>query len=104
MKADYDSEADALWIELIQVDSVAYAEDVDGSNCFVHVADGRPVRVELLSATKSFDLLAVAAQRYDLDAEKLEAAARAALAAPDRVVTLDFSAKQPDSSGRVRVS
>ena len=34
-----------------------------------------------------------AAERYDLDAEALIAAARASLAAPDRVVTLDVAVR-----------
>ena len=34
-----------------------------------------------------------AAERYDLDAEALIAAARAALAAPDRTVTLDVAVR-----------
>jgi hypothetical protein len=37
--------------------------------------------------------LRAAAERYDLDAEALIAAARAALAAPDRAVTLDVAVR-----------
>jgi hypothetical protein len=37
--------------------------------------------------------LTAVANRYDLDAEALIAAARAALAAPDRVVTLDVAVR-----------
>jgi len=51
-----------------------------------------PVNIELLSPAKHLPLLAVAARRHRLDAEALEAAARSALAAPDRVVVLDVLA------------
>ena len=102
MRADYDSEADALSIDLIEVDGWDGADDpVDETYCHVALAGGQPANLELLSPREHIDLLAVAAERYDLDPEKLEAAARAAIAAPDRLVTLDFSARQPDSQGRV---
>lgn len=101
MKADYDSEADALEIDLVEVDEIDHVEDVYDSICTVAIADGKPVGVELLAPRGRLELLGMAADRYDLDLEKLEAAARAAIAAPDRVVSLDFSARQPDSSGRI---
>lgn len=37
--------------------------------------------------------LAAAANRYDLDLEALKAAARSALEAPDRVITLEVAAR-----------
>jgi len=92
MKADYDSEADALSIDLAKVDRWDGGEDIDGG-CHVVFADDRPVNVELLNPRDHLDLLEVAAERYDLDAEALVAAARAALAAPDRAVTLNIAVR-----------
>jgi len=40
---------------------------------------------------RPLDLLEVVARRYDLDGTALLAAAKAALVAPDRVVTMDLS-------------
>jgi hypothetical protein len=92
MKADYDSEADALSIELVEVDRWDYGEDVDGS-CHVVFAGDRPVNVELLSPRDHLDLLAVAAEQYELDGGALLAAAQAALAAPDRPVELGIGVR-----------
>jgi len=89
MRADYDSEADALSIDLVKVDGWDGGEDVDGSYCHIAFVGDRPVNVELLNPGDHLDLLAVAAKRYGLDATALVAAAQAALAAPDRPVTLD---------------
>ncbi len=47
MKADYGSEADALSIDLIEVDRWDRGEDVDGSFCHVAFAGGRPANVEV---------------------------------------------------------
>jgi hypothetical protein len=93
MKADYDSEADALSIDLVEVDRWDNGEDVDGSCCHVAFSGGRPVNVELLSPRDHLDLLAVAAERYELDGRALLAAAQAALAAPDQPVTLDVGVR-----------
>ncbi|HWC09124.1 MAG TPA: hypothetical protein VG458_08730 [Solirubrobacterales bacterium] len=49
-----------------------------------------PVYEELLSPAKHLDLLAVVAERYDLDAEELLATAQAALAAPDHLVEVSI--------------
>ena len=92
MKALYDSRADALQIDLEQVELVDEDVDVTGS-CTVALAGGRVVGVELLAPAHRLGALAVAADRYDLDRQALEAAARAALAAPDRQVTVDVAAE-----------
>ena len=92
MRAEYDSEADALSIDLIDADRWDRSETIDDSFCTVAFADGRPANVELLSPAAHLDLLVVAADRHRLDAEALEAAARSALAAPDRTVVLDVLA------------
>lgn len=92
MRATYDSEADALSIDLVEVESWEGAEEVDGDYCTVAFAEGRPVNVELLAPAAHLDLLATAAERHRLDAQALEAAARSALAAPNRAVVLEVLA------------
>ncbi len=64
---------------------------VDDDFCTVGFAEGRPVSVGLLYPAKNLDLLEIAAERYELDGTALLAAAKAALAAPDRLVTMDLS-------------
>ncbi len=92
MRAEYDSEADALSIDLIEVTKWDRSDAIDGDYCTVALARGRPANVELLSPAAHLELLGVAAERHGLDAEALEAAARSALAAPDRTVVLDVLA------------
>jgi hypothetical protein len=93
MKADYDSEANALSIGLVEVERWDHGEDVDGLYCHVAIADGRPVNVELLDPREHLALLEQASERYGLDGPALIAAAQAALAAPDRTVTVDVAAR-----------
>jgi len=50
--------------------------------------------IELLNPATHLDLLDVVAERYDLDAGALQAAAKAGLAAPDRLVTLQVGIRQ----------
>jgi hypothetical protein len=92
MRADYDSEANALDIELTPFKYFDRQEQVHDSWCTVGFAEGRLVDLELLTPAEHLDLLEVAAERYDLDGGALLAAAQAALAAPDRVVTLEVGA------------
>lgn len=92
MRADYDSKANALDIELTPFKYFERQEQVHDSWCTVGFAEGRLVDVELLTPAEHLDLLEVAAERYDLDGGALLAAAQAALAAPDRVVTLEVGA------------
>jgi hypothetical protein len=92
LKADYDSQADALSIDLLEVDRWDEGEGIDEDFCTVSLSQGRPVNVELLSPESNLALLELAAKRFDLDQAALAAAAHAALAAPDRVVTLDVAA------------
>lgn len=93
MTADYDSQANALSIDLIEVDHWDRGEDVDGFYCHVAIADGRPVNVELLDPRDHLALLEQVSERYGLDGTALIAAAQAALAAPDRTVTLDVATR-----------
>lgn len=92
MRALYDSEADALQIDLDDV-PVDHVEDV-GNGAAVSLAGETAVGLELLGAREGIEApIAEAASRYGLDREALEAAARSALAAPDRVVVLAVAAK-----------
>ena len=91
MRAEYDSEADALSISL--VDGVRWDESVaiDDTYCHLAFAEGTPVNIELLSPSRSLHFLYLAAERAGVAPEEVQAAARSALAAPDRQVTLGFS-------------
>jgi hypothetical protein len=89
MRADYDSKADALDIELVRFEHYDDQEQVDDDFCTVGFAGGRPVSVGLLYPARNLDLLRLAAERYELDATALVAAAKAALAAPDRLIVMD---------------
>lgn len=87
MKARYDTEADALSIDLVEVEHWEHGEQL-GDYCCVAIADGAPVNVEILSPEKHTDLIEQVAVRYELDVAGLRAAAHSALAAPDRDVEL----------------
>lgn len=95
MRAEYDSQADALSIDLLVGARWGDGEGVDDDYCTVTFAEGdaRVANVELLSPTRELHLVAEAASRYGLDPEALRAAATAALAAPDRMVTLDLGVR-----------
>jgi hypothetical protein len=89
MKAIYDSEADAISIDVRVVHRWEGAETVDGDwQCNVAFSGGRVANVELLSPAEQLELLSLASERFDLDAETLLAAAQAGLAAPDREVVV----------------
>lgn len=90
MRADFDSEANAHGLELFRFKHYDYQEQVDDDFCTVGFAGGQLVDVELDPADH-LDLLEVVARRCDLDGTALLAAAQAALAAPDRLVTMDIS-------------
>lgn len=93
MRAEYDRQADALSIDLIQVDHWDSTDAIDDDYCNVALASGRPANVELLAPREHLELLDEAAERHQLDAEALQAAARSALAAPDRPIVLDVLAR-----------
>lgn len=92
MRADYDSEADALDIEIFRFDRLERQDSVHDTFCQVGFASGRPSCVEVLNPAENLDLLDVVAERYALDGAALRAAAQAALAAPDRVIALEVAA------------
>lgn len=95
MQAEYDSRARALGITVVDnAEPRAQYGDEVGPGCVVAVDDrGRAVDVELLDPEEGLGSLKAAAERYHLDHEALVAAARAALAAPDRPVTVDVGAR-----------
>lgn len=88
MKADYDSEANALGIELIEVDRWDDGDEFDEYYCNIGFSKGRLVYIGLLYPSENLDLLEKVAKSYDLDSDTLLAVAQAALAAPDRAVTI----------------
>lgn len=90
MRADYDSEGKTLQIELEQVERLQSSDDSVHPRAIVNLADGRPVLVEILGASAGAEEpLGAIAAAYGLDEEALLAAARSALAAPDRVVEVE---------------
>lgn len=94
MKADYDSEANALSIDLVDARRHWEGSEEVGERVNVTFAGDRPVNVELLYPDRGLEQpLREAAGRYGLDAEALIAAALAAIADPDRQVTLELSAR-----------
>lgn len=93
MDADYDSKANAVSISLVRGERADKADQVH-SRAVVALRGRQPVEVQLLYPDLGVDEpLAAAASRYELDAEALVAAARAALAAPDRAVALGIAAR-----------
>jgi hypothetical protein len=90
MRGDFDTEADALEIDLLRSEHAHYTGIVDDTYCHVAMIGKRAVSVSLLAPADHLDLLAVVAERYDLDAEELFATAKAALAAPDHLVEVSI--------------
>jgi len=93
MRADYDTEANAISIELAP-DRKAERADQVHPRAVVALRDSRPIELQLLYPDLGVDEpLAAAAERYALDRQALIAAAAAALAAPDRSVTVDVAVR-----------
>ena len=92
MRAEYDSQADAVSIDLIETAAWDGADAIDDDYCTVSLSGERVANVELLAPAEHLGLLRIAAERHGLDAQALEAAAKSALAAPDRAVILDVRA------------
>ncbi|HEY1688194.1 MAG TPA: hypothetical protein VGF95_04955 [Solirubrobacteraceae bacterium] len=92
MRADYDSTANAISISIIDATHADSSDELQ-SRVIVALANGKPIEVQLLYPELGIDeQLTAVADRYRLDREALHAAAQSALAAPDRVVTLDVQA------------
>jgi len=101
MKADFDSEANALGIELIDVDRWDDGDGFDEDYCNLGFSNGRLVYIGLLYPSDNLHLLKAVSETYELDTEKLIALAKAALAAPDRIVSVgDSLAASPAASRR----
>jgi len=88
MKADFDSKANALLIDLLGAGRCDDAVEIDDTYCHVALWKGQVATIELLNPADHLDLLERAGDRLELDSGALIAAARAALAAPDRAVTV----------------
>jgi len=91
VKADYDSKANALLIRLLGPGLSDGAVEIDDTYCHVDTRKGRVASIELLNPADHLDLLKSAAERLGLDHEALVATAEAALAAPDRQVTVEVA-------------
>ncbi|MCO5316393.1 MAG: hypothetical protein M9938_09580 [Solirubrobacterales bacterium] len=91
MRAEYDSEADALSIELIDAERWNGAIWIDDDYCHIATENGVPANIELLSPKINLGLLDRAAPRAQVSSDKLIAAARCAIEAADRTVSIDFS-------------
>jgi hypothetical protein len=90
MRADYDSEANAISIEL----HAGFADRADQVHprAIVAIRADQPIEFQLLYPDLGVDEpLRAVADRYGLDPESLTAAAQAALAAPGRSVTVDVA-------------
>jgi len=94
VRADYDSEGDTVQIVLAAVDRVDYGDDTVDDGLVIGMSGGKPVRIDVIGTGGDLGAaLGRAAQRLDLDSEALLAAARAAIAAPDREVVLDVGSR-----------
>jgi hypothetical protein len=98
MKVDYDSEGRSLLFELGEFGKDDYVEELAGGICIVWVLDGHANSIQLLGADHNVEVLDEAAERFDLDPVALRAAARAALAAPHREITIDVGRRLPSGS------
>jgi hypothetical protein len=98
MKVDYDPEARSLLFEFgesPEFEDDDYVEELAGGTCIVWFHNDRPGCIQLLGANKDITPLDEAAERFDLDAEGLRAAARAALAAPNREILIEVGKTLP---------
>jgi len=93
VQADYDSTANAISITIADARQAAGSDEVH-PRAIVALLDERPVEVQVLYPDLGVsEPLAAVAQRYGLDYEALAAAAQSALAAPDRVISLEVAAR-----------
>lgn len=105
MKVDYDPEARSLFFEFGEFrerEDGDYVEELAGGMCIVWFHDDRPESIQLLGADTYMAALDEAAERFELDADGLRAAARAALAAPDREITIEVGRRLPLGDGEER--
>lgn len=90
MRGDFDTEADALEIELIRSRRADCTDVVDDTYCHVAMLGGQAVSISLLTPAAHLNLLAAVAERHGLDEGELLATAHAALAAPDHLVEVSI--------------
>jgi hypothetical protein len=93
MKVDYDSEGRSLLFEFGEFhhfEEGDHVEELAGGICLVWIHDNVVGSIQLLGADKDITPLDEAAERFELDADGLRAAAQAALAAPDREITIEI--------------
>lgn len=90
MRGDFDTEANALEIDLLRSRHADCTDIVDETYCHVAMVGEGAVSISLLAPGDHLDLLAIVAERYELDSEELLATARAALAAPDHRVEVSI--------------
>jgi hypothetical protein len=96
MQADYESRPNTIQITLEEVDRADYGDEVH-ERAIVVVAAGRPVMIDLLYPDLGIAVpLAAVADRYHLGRDDLLAAATAALAVPDRPVTIEVGPRFAD--------
>jgi hypothetical protein len=98
MKVDYDSEGKSLLFEFGEFresEDGDYVKEVAGGICIVWFHEDRPESIQLLGADEDITPLDEAAERFDLDADGLRAAARAALAAPNREILIEVGKRLP---------
>jgi hypothetical protein len=89
MRADYDSKAGTIQIELRPTVSLD-RDDAEIDGVIVGLSADSPALIDLIGVDSCLEeRLRAIASRYNLDADGLIAAARAAIAAPDRSITVD---------------
>lgn len=94
MKVDYDSEGRSLLFEFGEFGEDDHVEELSTGECIVWVLDGRPNSIQLLNADMDIAVLDEAAERFQLDAAALRAAALAAMAVPDREITIEIGPRR----------
>jgi hypothetical protein len=97
MKVDYDSEAHSILFEFGEFHRFERGDHVEvlgDYRCIVGFHDGHVAHIQLLNADLNLALLDEVAERLELDASGLRAAAQAALAAPDREITIEVGAQR----------
>ncbi|HWM64178.1 MAG TPA: hypothetical protein VNP96_09360 [Solirubrobacterales bacterium] len=93
MRADYDSKANAISIAFDRGGTAERADQVH-PRAIVALRGDLPIELQILYPDLGIEEpLRAAAEGYRLDSEALIAAARAAIAAPDRSVTLDVAVR-----------
>jgi len=94
MKVDYDSEGRSLLFEFGEFGKDDHVEEMATGECIVWVLDGHANSIQLLDADRDLKPLDEVAERFDFDKLELRAAALAALAAPDREITIEVGAQR----------